>query len=129
MLHFSFSLDLPSIDKTNSSKSNQIVVVILIVSISLITCFICFIHGYCRHRDFSRVLTQQETSIVNIYYPQLLPEPSALPRFNDSINPRGNIRDPLPPYSNTTVVMVQSTMITSTDEPPAYRGKKNSFYN
>jgi hypothetical protein len=109
-------------------KYNQTIVFTLIVSISIITCFICFIHTYCRRRDFSRVRTQQQASIVNTYYPQLLPEPSAPPLLNDTINPRGDIRDTLSPYSSTTFVMVRSTVITSTDEPPAYRGKKRFFF-
>jgi len=122
-----FSLDLQSIDENNSLKYKQTIVFTLIVSISIITCFICFIHAYCRRRDFSRVRTQQQASIVNTYYPQLLPEPSAPPLLNDTINPRGDIRDRLPPCSSTTFVMVRSTVITSTDEPPAYRGKKILF--
>jgi len=124
---FLFSLDSRSIDKNNSSKDNQTIVVILMVSIGILTCFICSIHEYCRRRNILSLQIQQESPIINRYYPQLLLEPSAPPILNETIHSWGNIRNPLLPDYNTAIVIVQSTVITSADEPPAYRGKKFIF--
>lgn len=85
-----FYIDLPTINENNPSEYNQTIVIILIGSIALITCIICCIHQYCRHRrqrqDFIPIDTQRDL------YPQL-PEASA-PRYSYDLRDRWeNIQD------------------------------------
>jgi hypothetical protein len=62
---------------------------------------------------------QQPSPVVNRYYPQI-PEPSAPPLLDNILNPWENIQQTLSFSNNRAVVVV----VQSTDEPPAYKGRK-----
>jgi hypothetical protein len=112
------SIDLPSIEKNKSSKINPTIVFLLIASTALITCIICCIHQCCRqrrHRDFTPIETQQESSILDRCYPQL-PEASA-PQFPYDLRSRWeNIQHAFPSDNNTRVTTILPTVIRPTDE-------------
>lgn len=112
------SLESRSNEKNNSLKDNEIVVVILIASISIITCFICSIRACYRRQVFLSLQTQQEFLTIEPHYTRIPTAPS-LP--NDTDNPYEHITHTLPLYTNVTVV------IATTDEPPSYKGIKCIF--
>jgi hypothetical protein len=103
-------LDSLPINKTNASTNTQInVIVILSISVGLITCFICCIHQFCRTRNYQSIYIEQESPVIERYYPPSAPPP----RLYDQITPPETIQCPL---------LLVNTIVHSTDEPPAYRG-------
>ncbi|CAF2374033.1 unnamed protein product [Rotaria sp. Silwood2] len=116
--------DLHSIDKNKSSKNNQTILIVLIISIISITCIIyciseCYRHH--QHRHFSSVQNRFESSIIDRYHLQLS-ESSTSQIFHETIDRSKNIRHPVQSNYERRATVGQSTMITSTDEPPAYIG-------
>ncbi len=155
-MHF-ISIDLPAIDKNNSSKNKHAIVIILIGSLALIVYIICCIHECCRrrrrrrHRDFTPIETQQDASILGRFYPQLQ-EASAPQGFHDLRDRWENIQHTSPSNNNTRVATIRPRVIASTedfydtmqsrvitpidnfgaipsinDEPPAYSGMRFIF--
>ncbi|CAF3341956.1 unnamed protein product [Rotaria socialis] len=115
--------DLHSIDKNKSSKNNQTILIVLIISIAAIICISfsfreCYRHHHNRH--FSSVQTSFESSIIDRYHLQR-PEQSTLQILNETDSPSKHNRHPIQPNDERLVTVAQSVAITSTDEPPAYQ--------
>ncbi|CAF2077878.1 unnamed protein product [Rotaria magnacalcarata] len=115
--------DLHSIDKNKSSKNNQTILIVLIVSIAAIICISfsfreCYRHNQNRH--FSSVQTSFESSIIDRYHLQR-PEQSTLQILNETDSSSKHNRHPLQSDDERRVTVAQSVAITSTDEPPAYQ--------
>lgn len=118
------SVDLHSIDKSTSSRSNQIILVILIISIALIICTIYCIHQYyCQyqHQHLSLIQTQLDSSTLDRYHLQVS-EPAISQILTSTSSQNNTIRHTSQSNYVRRVPVLKSTAITSTNEPPAYTG-------
>lgn len=127
------SLDLHSIDKNKSSKNNQTVLIVLIVSIASIVCISFSFREYYRHRQHQHFLLSMQTrlnsSILDRYDLQQSLQPT-LQRANETNTHTKTIHYP-PQYSNDERCASDTPLgiVHSVDEPPSYKGKLLISYN